>query len=155
MTQDPRKALEALDKLRSGKSIDGEELSSIYTAVSEQPTPCEAVSPATQGWSGIESAPRDGTRVLLWMDGSIYFGSWFNNKAYPTISRWKVEVPPSWQDQPTHWLPLPSPPKNSAEGHPDCGCTHWTPEHVEHTKAACKEIIEFMCPEASKSGGEK
>lgn len=64
----------------------------------------------TPKWQGMDTAPRDGTKLMLWMKDKIYFGSWFENKTYPTISRWKVELPSSWQDQPTHWMPLPPPP---------------------------------------------
>lgn len=65
-------------------------------------------------WQPIETAPRDGTRILawipcddekheiMWMDVSIngwdrwhYAGGWI----------------PAFCQQPTHWQPLPGPPK--------------------------------------------
>jgi hypothetical protein len=72
-------------------------------------------------WQPIETAPKDGTLVLLYciwykninVDyaylGDIFVGGYSNDKCY---DRWLVY----WDDQetkitPTHWMPLPKPPK--------------------------------------------
>jgi hypothetical protein len=61
-------------------------------------------------WQPIETAPRDGTRIIIgWPGGGIRYAYWLNNS--PTWSGWKVpslELPlPS--APPTHWQPLPEP----------------------------------------------
>lgn len=60
-------------------------------------------------WEPIESAPKDSTVVLLWAESY-----------YPVIG-WYDAGKRSWQDvwehewrrpkQPTHWMPIPEPPK--------------------------------------------
>lgn len=32
---------------------------------------------------------------------------------------------------------------------PDCGCTHWTPEHVKHAQERAAPIIEMMLGDAA------
>lgn len=58
-------------------------------------------------WQPIETAPRDGTRILLFREG------WHVNCA---VGYWRID----WHEfapvggecfpQPTHWMPLPPPP---------------------------------------------
>lgn len=57
-------------------------------------------------WQKIETAPMDGTPVLLWGSdeegiclGYRENGSWWNNLYEP------------WRFNPTHWMPLPQPPE--------------------------------------------
>lgn len=72
-----------------------------------------------QDWQPIETAPRDGTRVLLWACDPCYpkgkplVGYFENNK-------WHLsghEFTECWINNfdeyfnPTHWMPLPEPPK--------------------------------------------
>jgi hypothetical protein len=58
-------------------------------------------------WRPIDTAPRDGTRVLLWWDGwDIQLGSW-----HP-LHGWQTG--PIVHCQPTHWTPLPLPPAPAA-----------------------------------------
>lgn len=69
-------------------------------------------------WQPIETAPKDGSRVLLvraGIDESAFVGSWslWSNKDYWTPDHWVddarnldlIERPP------THWMPLPDPPQ--------------------------------------------
>lgn len=70
-------------------------------------------------WQPIETAPKDGTVVMLWVK------NW--RKTIPVMIGWygkiTFENPAGWVgehckvnhiDQPTHWMPLPPPP-NSKE----------------------------------------
>ena len=77
---------------------------------------------AGDGWRDIETAPKDGTRVLLYPGGAF-------------TARWSEECQfgqfknaPGWQifecedpfysvaeDKPTHWMPLPAPPAAAQE----------------------------------------
>ena len=63
---------------------------------------------AMSEWQPIETAPRDGTEILLWEDGYI-LGSWVEEYGYfadPDGHLWKNR-------QPTHWMPLPAPPQGA------------------------------------------
>ena len=69
-------------------------------------------------WEPIETAPRDGSRIMLF-DGQVYIGRWREN-----CDHGSYDVRPGWQlfwcddtyysvglEAPTHWAPLPKPPK--------------------------------------------
>lgn len=68
--------------------------------------------PAQEGWLPIESAPRDGTRVLLAWDGKSCVGYYLDNsKAGRPWAGWKVPSMEIWPPgQPTAWQPLPAAP---------------------------------------------
>ncbi|QZP24167.1 DUF551 domain-containing protein [Pseudomonas mosselii] len=79
------------------------------------------------GWQAIDSAPRDGTEIILRKGDRVTAGAWiewskseasFNSRGdylgqdeYDSGAHWA-----SWDggfcedDEPTHWQPLPSPP---------------------------------------------
>ena len=72
-------------------------------------------------WQPIETAPKDGTEILLlkeirWVNGDSKDGRigngywiapyWFEQKT--EIWRSRIDT---WIDAPTHWMPLPEPPK--------------------------------------------
>lgn len=71
-------------------------------------------------WRTIDSAPKDGTRIItfhLWttyiqMVGISYWGSqgMYNAPAWHTYSATGAI---NHIDQPTHWMPLPAPPKTA------------------------------------------
>jgi hypothetical protein len=63
-------------------------------------------------WQPIETAPKDGTPILVYMEESIIEAEW-------KYEQWWPVVLPSHgcgccshdNDEPTHWMPLPEPPK--------------------------------------------
>lgn len=88
-----------------------------------------ALAPA-QGvtWQPIETAPKDGTRVLLWFDGTVVSGSWnpqvdIKGNSYGP-GGWDAETLPSHgcgccssdNDPPTYWMPLREPTIAAASG---------------------------------------
>ena len=65
-----------------------------------------ALPPLEDGWRDISSAPKDGTRVLMWgpgWDGPM-------THEWPNAEIAEAELR-NWINPPTHWRPLPSPPK--------------------------------------------
>ena len=70
-------------------------------------------------WQPIETAPKDGTAIDLWVsyeDGSgqrVTDCTWFNG-------RWWPGEGPTWQldegdgEKITHWRPLPNPPESQS-----------------------------------------
>jgi hypothetical protein len=73
-------------------------------------------------WQPIETAPKDGTEVLLVRNGSFrQIGSW--RKPCQQADGYRVnDGEPCWVGysaekrvpEPTHWMPLPEPPKGEA-----------------------------------------
>lgn len=68
-------------------------------------------TPPSREWRTIDSAPRDGTRVLVYAPGHLLMLASF--EAWKTIH---AAGPWWWSNgsiitpEPTHWMPLPSPP---------------------------------------------
>jgi hypothetical protein len=72
-------------------------------------------------WQPIETAPKDGTYVLLSGDGHVSVGKWEEDSGRTLIagdppywspydhSYWDRLIDDSWF-APTHWMPLPAPP---------------------------------------------
>ncbi len=71
---------------------------------------------ASAGWRDIESAPKDGTNVLMWRDGWPHpQQTWWNEKRQAFLSLYGMECWPSPSiGLPARlWMPLPAPPKGS------------------------------------------
>lgn len=75
-------------------------------------------APSREGWQPIETAPRDGSEIILHDRGTV--GTGFYSEA-PEARR--AEAGWFWEDDrgnlliaknadPTHWMPLPSPPQD-------------------------------------------
>jgi hypothetical protein len=61
-------------------------------------------------WQPIETAPKDGTRIILGADLNVdpeLWASWWIGGD----DRWANTPDWMWFTSPTHWMPLPSPPK--------------------------------------------
>ena len=61
-------------------------------------------------WMPIETAPKDGTMILLYRDGDHADGHWMGDARFQIWgNRRRGWSYPDWC-APTHWQPLPSPP---------------------------------------------
>ena len=65
-------------------------------------------------WKPIESAPRDGTAVLLYCPkfywgAGVYLG-WWEGSHFAVCTEGQTDYPYS-DDGATHWMPLPPPPR--------------------------------------------
>jgi hypothetical protein len=68
-------------------------------------------------WQPIETAPKDGTRVLVY-NGDIYVAAWEDSSMSLKIKKGWVYacVATNWNYyevvyEPTHWMPLPNSPE--------------------------------------------
>lgn len=65
----------------------------------------EFVRLADIAWQPIETAPKDGTEILAWDGDDRKILRW-------ALGRWDDwDEMPSALGKPTHWMPLPEPPK--------------------------------------------
>lgn len=87
-----------------------------------------------EGWRPIESAPKDGTRVLAFWR-SVKTGDWLQSVLHWSEGCWCVADSPFLHViYPTHWRPLPPPPgaapkpapieKGWPDSCPTCGAVH-------------------------------
>ena len=67
-------------------------------------------------WQPISTAPRDGTRVLLYDQHDP--GSGFARVVGAWDPKWKrwFSIPGSYTKRPSHWMALPPPPSSRAGG---------------------------------------
>ena len=82
----------------------------IASAIVEWRDGCElqaSVAPPVSGWRAIDSAPKDGTPVLVW-DGNDCMVSWYHTVSPEFLGEWYTLA--ICAEEPTHWMPLPSPP---------------------------------------------
>jgi len=102
-------AISKLKKERDEAEESNESLRNQNTALDEKL--------AELDWQPIETAPRDGTAILIY-DGIDYYVSWYAfDSVFETNKSWifgKATGPYNAYaeiDTPTHWMPLPEPPK--------------------------------------------
>jgi hypothetical protein len=93
-------------------------------------------------WQPIETAPKDGTEVLLYAPGRLTYGAWAKPSQTPRIKYAPGFAPePEWEEfepywaswdggftdeaPPTHWQPLPPPPKTPN------GLVTWRQQHEQ------------------------
>ncbi len=67
-------------------------------------------------WQPIETAPKDGTRILVWDGDLLAVADWDQPHVCARTNAWCVgECDGEYNDRttmwkPTHWMPLPEPP---------------------------------------------
>lgn len=77
---------------------------------------------AKRQWQPIETAPRDGTNIDLWVKTKDCFECRLPNCFFCTeTGAWYVkgdfgEYEPLDGGMPTHWMPLPAPPQAEEDG---------------------------------------
>lgn len=59
-------------------------------------------------WQPIATAPRDGTEILVYEIGGMYFVRWESG-----TETWVSTDSGAWIDDATHWQPLPAAPKEA------------------------------------------
>lgn len=77
-------------------------------------------------WQPIETAPRDGTVILLARGAGVYAAYWHPAKGCAVVAEHDKKFPWAFIDPtngwngysddkngPTHWMPLPEPPKGA------------------------------------------
>lgn len=67
----------------------------------------------TPQWQPIETAPKDGTRVILYVPpyGAMTGHNTFSNFGGRQSDYWSCHSSLNRDAQPTHWMPLPTPPE--------------------------------------------
>lgn len=66
---------------------------------------------AAPKWRPIETAPKDGSEFLIaWVGEDAVVGWWERARGY---FAWHEAARPR-DHQPTHWMPIPSPPEQAA-----------------------------------------
>ena len=69
-------------------------------------------------WLPIDTAPRDGSKIILWWAGASRIGHYVNNsRTSVPWSGWRVPSMEFWprSQDPTHWMPMPEGPKQKAD----------------------------------------
>ena len=102
--------IDKLNKLATYLTEQGE-----YEAVDLIDTVVARLMPAGDGWMPIETAPKDGTRVLLMLRGpkppemiARWTQAWTSED--DDLLEWINDEEDTIYGTPTHWHPLPAPP---------------------------------------------
>lgn len=63
-------------------------------------------------WQPIETAPKDGTSILLYTAYGVVEGFWGWSEWQQTVICSNYDMSSTcFECQPTHWMPLPNPPE--------------------------------------------
>jgi hypothetical protein len=62
-------------------------------------------------WQPIETAPKDGTLILLYRDGHHVLGCWREDGYWSDDIELFFGTEYARENVPSHWMPLPEPPK--------------------------------------------
>ncbi|WP_176928754.1 DUF551 domain-containing protein [Variovorax sp. YR634] len=76
------------------------------------PTPSRETAEIAGQWQPIETAPKDGTSILLYTSEGIIEGYWSHNdwEQSPCHATYDGCGGVAINCRPTHWMPLPAPP---------------------------------------------
>lgn len=64
-------------------------------------------------WQPMETAPKDGSHILVWRDSGVHLVRWKRVGDDGFWDEWHVPLR-NLSIQPTHWMPLPDPPSKGA-----------------------------------------
>jgi hypothetical protein len=67
----------------------------------------------TQDWQPIDSAPKDGTPILIALGTRMDLARWRRQDQC-----WEGPDSCAFSEQPTHWMPLPDPPVSASPEEP-------------------------------------
>ncbi len=67
-------------------------------------------------WRDIETAPKDGTTILAFESGIVDVVKY--SEIQRAFVRWDDQSRMALRYEPSHWMPLPSPPAQSSASHP-------------------------------------
>lgn len=62
-------------------------------------------------WQPIQTAPKDGTVVLVWSEGDYHLASYIDGPVPGWLQKDACFVLSGHMEPPTHWRPLPLPPQ--------------------------------------------
>jgi len=111
--RDRRERNDLLAYYRVSNSSCVDSLAHAINHIEEQEKRIEELESAQQ-WQPIETAPKDGTEVLVWCEhhGTAYLAIFENH--FPNQGWFCADAyPDGWTElcvDPTHWMPLPEPP---------------------------------------------
>lgn len=104
-----------VEKVAAGRQSNCElaavEVVKMVVSALTSPAPSEA--PGGGGWRDISTAPKDGTRILVWREPVVPGAAYFDVTGWP--NNWTGLWPTAYMHyadghEPTHWMPLPAPP---------------------------------------------
>lgn len=105
-----RKALAALEAEQALVALTEEQR---RLGMYDEAEPQQARAP---GWQDIATAPKDGSRILLWWDGLVREG-WCGGAGTSRDGGdwWRSHSLTVCNGRPTHWVPLPPAPQQGAK----------------------------------------
>ena len=107
-------------------SIKKQKYSVCLDKVLNSPPPRVEVDHVLSPWQPIETAPKDGTKILITVgDNLVGVGYWDND----TSGLWALWLSSIERMRPTHWMPLPAPPTHNSP--PDAKASHNHGEDVQ------------------------
>jgi hypothetical protein len=66
-------------------------------------------------WQSIDTAPKDGTPILVYEGGAIYTAKFDKFFSWSDETGWRLpdmlDITGDVSAEPTHWMPLPEPPE--------------------------------------------